>query len=193
MKAAKDRKIPWFNPDLPIDVYNWQALQYLLSRCRPEVNGCLVYTGFVREKPRNYGDTSYRGVKWRTHRLAYFLSKGEIPQDKVVMHSCDNPPCCNPAHLKLGTHKENMAECRAKNRNYYGSRTFCKRGHEFTPENTRRSPSSNSRGCKACQRLAQRKRYQANKETALARNREYRRQRRMRLSVPSPVTVAGKP
>jgi hypothetical protein len=72
------------------------------------------------------------------------------------MHKCDNPPCCNFEHMKLGTHLENMSECREKDRYYYANLTHCKRGHEFTEENTYyiKTPGKwfGLRACKACQR-----------------------------------------
>ena len=50
------------------------------------------------------------------HRVAWELTFGPIPEGMDIMHSCDNPPCCNPAHLSPGTHQENMADMAKKNR-----------------------------------------------------------------------------
>jgi hypothetical protein len=44
------------------------------------------------------------------HRAAFEQANGPIAAGREVLHSCDNPPCCNPAHLRVGTHAENMAE-----------------------------------------------------------------------------------
>lgn len=51
----------------------------------------------------------------RAHRVAFFLEHGRWPMP-FCLHSCDNPPCCNPRHLHEGTQKQNVAECRARGR-----------------------------------------------------------------------------
>lgn len=51
-----------------------------------------------------------------SHRIAYFLANGVDPGDEVVCHSCDNPLCCNPAHLWLGTHQDNIDDMCRKGR-----------------------------------------------------------------------------
>jgi hypothetical protein len=54
------------------------------------------------------------------HRIAYALSYGDFPATLDVLHRCDNPCCCNPAHLFLGDHDANMADMAAKHRIPYG-------------------------------------------------------------------------
>jgi hypothetical protein len=56
------------------------------------------------------------GKATKAHRVAYQLTHGELPTELVVMHTCDNRPCCNPSHLKLGTHQENSQDMVSKSR-----------------------------------------------------------------------------
>jgi hypothetical protein len=63
-----------------------------------------------------YGRFTFDGKVRKAHRMAYALAVGPIPEGMQVLHRCDNPPCCNPAHLWLGTMKDNMADREAKGR-----------------------------------------------------------------------------
>ena len=82
------------------------------------MNKCIEWAGW--RHPKGYGQLPVKiGGRWttrRVHRLIYAGLYGEIPKNMVVMHTCDNPPCVNPAHLKLGTAKENTADMMAKGR-----------------------------------------------------------------------------
>lgn len=68
-------------------------------------------------RDRGYGKFTIRGKgQFRAHRLAYELTIGPIPEGLNVLHHCDNPPCCNPAHLFLGTQQDNVNDMYAKGR-----------------------------------------------------------------------------
>lgn len=58
----------------------------------------------------------------RAHRVAYELEFGSVPSRSMVCHSCDNPPCCNPAHLFLGSATDNNRDRASKGRSCNGER-----------------------------------------------------------------------
>ena len=63
-----------------------------------------------------------RHVKKRAHRLAWEWANGRKPGHNKVCHTCDNPRCVNPAHLWLGTNKQNMEDAKRKGRTLQGER-----------------------------------------------------------------------
>jgi len=67
---------------------------------------------------RGYGQFYVGGRMWLAHRLAFCLVHGfeSLAPGQVVMHACDNPPCCNPAHLRRGTLSDNTRDAVTKGR-----------------------------------------------------------------------------
>lgn len=75
---------------------------------------CWNWTG--AKKPSGYGNVRINKKYYSSHRVAFELSTGPIPEEMLVCHICDNPSCCNPAHLMLGTIKSNSMDMLIKNR-----------------------------------------------------------------------------
>lgn len=66
---------------------------------------------------RGYGRAWYTGKTRQAHRLAWLFSGFPLSVDEMLRHQvCDNPPCCNPAHLAPGTHLDNMRDMREHGR-----------------------------------------------------------------------------
>ncbi len=71
----------------------------------------------------NYSGYGIIMINWqrlRAHRVAWEIARGPIPPGLFVLHQCDQRRCCNPAHLRLGTQQENLAEMRARGRSNEG-------------------------------------------------------------------------
>lgn len=67
-----------------------------------------------------YGLYGFNYKLMRAHRAAFIIFNGAIPQDKWVLHSCDNRICVNPDHLRLGTRSENVADMISRKRQAVG-------------------------------------------------------------------------
>lgn len=63
-----------------------------------------------------YGSIRFENKQYKTHRFMYILTYGSIPDGLYVCHSCDNPKCCNPKHLWLGTQLDNVNDMYSKGR-----------------------------------------------------------------------------
>lgn len=100
--------------------YKKYARAFCSDKCRffshVEVTAtCWLWKG--GRNRRGYGKTCLGGNSNATaHRVAYELFKAPIPEDKHVLHTCDNPSCVNPAHLWIGTTQDNKADQIRKDR-----------------------------------------------------------------------------
>lgn len=78
---------------------------------------CWIWTGELRD---GYGVFKEHGKRVRAHRRAYALAVGSIPDGLVIRHRCDNPACCRPEHLLLGTQLQNIADRQERSRQARG-------------------------------------------------------------------------
>lgn len=117
---------------------------------------CWLWT--AAKDPKGYGRINVGGYTMLTHRLAYELVVGQIPEGLQLDHLCRNPGCVNPAHLEPVTNYENSM--RGESLNAQNARKeHCKRGHSLSGDNLYITPTG-GRNCKAC-RSASRKQYYA--------------------------------
>lgn len=95
------------------------AFDKLASQLRENAEtGCYDFVG--SRDLSGYGQITINGRRWSAHRLMYTLLHGRIPSKDecddgrhMILHRCDNPPCCNPKHLYLGNAAENSRDIAA--------------------------------------------------------------------------------
>ena len=110
---------------------------------------CWIWTG--AKWPKGYGQFRVNGKLVRAHRWSYEYFIGPVPTGMELDHfKCHNPSCVNPYHLRPATTLENIRNGLTHN----AVKTHCKRGHEFTPKNTRiiRQDGYAKRICRTCSR-----------------------------------------
>lgn len=83
-------------------------------------DGCWNWSGPVDTK--GYGRLHTKGKTVKAHRLSLRYHTGSLDEDMAVLHSCDNPLCVNPGHLREGTRGENSRDMVLRRRSLSGER-----------------------------------------------------------------------
>lgn len=86
---------------------NWWRYWSRIETGPPGV--CWEWTGPISHKG-GYALIRSNKRNYLAHRLAWIHTRGEIPKGLVIRHMCDNPRCCNPLHLEIGTHLDNQRD-----------------------------------------------------------------------------------
>ena len=100
--------------------------EVVVNKKRPEFtyyvddNGCWICTSHKIDY-WGYPKIHHNGKSTSVHRHLYQTIYGNLPKDRVVRHTCDNPLCINPIHLLAGTHADNVADRVARHRSAIGS------------------------------------------------------------------------
>ena len=114
---------------------------------------CWLWTAYRDNK--GYGEFGLDRKVHKAHRVAYLLTYGAIPEGAHILHSCDNPQCVNPKHLRAGTRKDNMQDKVQRGRHFQSNQTHCKREHPLDAMNTYMTPDGR-RNCRTCRLNAKR-------------------------------------
>jgi hypothetical protein len=149
-------------PTVSLEEFFWQRVK--------KTETCWIWTGSI-EKPFGYGTihSHITGKRLGAHRASWMIHKGPIPENLFVCHKCDNPPCCNPNHLFLGTCADNNRDAWAKGRlllpdqSVKLNRIYCLHGHPFNEQTIYKYAGKSgkfrpSRRCRECHRLAEERR-----------------------------------
>ena len=110
-------------------------------------SGCWLWSGSTDQK--GYGTIGAEGSRTthRTHRAAWMLWRGPIPDGVLILHKCDTPPYCNPAHLFLGDHLANAIDRESKGRGGHPKRVGENHGRaKLTNETAREARARRANG-----------------------------------------------
>jgi hypothetical protein len=125
--------------------------------------GCWYWVGKIGQN--GYGYLNEGHTRHLAHRWSYEHNVGPIPDGLSIDHLCRVTYCVNPEHLEPVTHRENVLRGIAPAAEH-ARKTHCPQGHPYDEANTWVSPRTGWRGCRACNRENQARRWRANNRGA---------------------------
>ena len=151
------------------------------SKVEQAASGCWLWT--AAKSTNGYGMYWVRAVgeKLQAHRVAWHTLVGPIPVDRECDHLCRVPACCNPAHIELVSHRENIRRSPivmaafAESARRCRDKTHCPRGHEYAGDNLY-VDTRGRRVCRRCQRDHQARWADNNRDKLNAYGAKYRAQ-----------------
>lgn len=129
-------------PPITIEILERMADKFIVDGF-----GCWLWLGAINTAKR--GQITIKGKAYATHRVMYTATRGAIEPGLVVDHLCEVPRCMNPNHLQVVTQRHNVLRSNGITANNH-RKTHCKRGHEFTENNTRMK--GDKRSCITCEK-----------------------------------------
>jgi hypothetical protein len=139
----------WYYQAMPIATKELYLSWYDVERCLVYLMGKVTIDGATEcfewngTRRNGYGVACFNGRVTGAHRLMLACTYRALPTCLETDHLCRNRACLSPSHLELVTHRVNAGRRSAS------QRLYCKYGHEFTPENTRRDKRG-KRTCVTC-------------------------------------------
>jgi hypothetical protein len=116
--------------------------------------GCWNWTKWTDRG--GYGGFRHQGKLVLTHRFAYEYFREPIPSGLQIDHLCRNRACCNPWHLEVITAEDHCQRSPISPTAVNARKVYCKRGHEFTRDNTYHG--TNGRECLICKQMLRKRR-----------------------------------
>lgn len=117
IKYRKDnykRRPPRFKWETATKEEKLERLKNLFEKRVIKQDGCWDWKNKIHHS--GYATLNFNNKSMMAHRASWILNKGDIPENKIVLHKCDNRKCSNPDHLFLGSQKDNVFDMHKKGR-----------------------------------------------------------------------------
>lgn len=116
-------------------LHRYMTAEQRFWACVRKTDSCWWWTGCADRD--GYGRLRVHGQFTRAHRFSLVLHGFDVPRGALVLHSCDNPACVNPAHLRIGTAAQNTRDAIERRRLAYGDRNASRKYPERRPRGKR--------------------------------------------------------